>query len=113
MTELELLKFRKQIEEGIEEILRRMPFLKEEARGNPYSCSIGKVSWMDSQNDKGISEQLLRESKLRLEKLRNAMMRIENGTYGICIRCGNAIPPGRLEIIPEVLLCLSCAEKKK
>ncbi|MBN2656759.1 MAG: TraR/DksA C4-type zinc finger protein [Spirochaetales bacterium] len=113
MTDTDLVQFRTLIEKEIEEILSRMPFLREEAKGNPYSCSIGKVSWMDSQNDKGISEQLLRESKLRLEKLRNAQMRIGNGTYGSCIRCGNPIAPGRLKIVPEALLCIVCAEKKK
>lgn len=112
MTEDELIAQRIRMEKLIDDLLKRMPFLKEEAKGDPFSCSIGKVSWMDSQNNKGISEQLLRESKQKLEKLHNALTRIEKGTYGLCIRCGNPIPVGRLQVIPEVLLCVPCAEKK-
>jgi len=38
-----------------------------------------------------------------------AVERIDNGTFGKCERCGNAIPKGRLEAIPYVRVCMKCA----
>lgn len=38
-----------------------------------------------------------------------ALQRIEDGEYGICVRCGDAIAPARLEAIPTAALCRNCA----
>ena len=40
---------------------------------------------------------------------RRALERIEDGTYGECANCGNAIADGRLEARPEAALCIDCA----
>jgi RNA polymerase-binding transcription factor DksA len=42
-----------------------------------------------------------------------ALLRIENGTYGECVRCGDAIAPKRLEVRPEAALCISCASREQ
>lgn len=42
-----------------------------------------------------------------------ALLRIENGTYGECVRCGQDIAPGRLEARPEAALCFSCASSEQ
>lgn len=96
----------------IDEILSQLPYLDQEAKGDPYSCSIGKVSWMDAQNDKGVNSRILEQSRQRIERLQNALRRIESGNYGMCVRCGEEIPRGRLEIVPEALICIPCSEKK-
>jgi DnaK suppressor protein len=46
-----------------------------------------------------------------LGKVRHALSRIESGGYGICERCGNAIPVERLDALPYSTLCVSCASK--
>jgi DnaK suppressor protein len=38
-----------------------------------------------------------------------ALAKIEEGTYGVCDRCGAEIPPERLEAIPWAALCVGCA----
>ncbi|MGZ8310618.1 MAG: TraR/DksA family transcriptional regulator [Allosphingosinicella sp.] len=42
-----------------------------------------------------------------------ALLRIENGTYGECVRCGAEIDPARLEVRPEAALCISCANQER
>lgn len=49
-----------------------------------------------------LEEGIERESLLAVE-------RIDNGTFGKCEGCGNAIPKGRLEAIPYVRICMKCA----
>ena len=49
----------------------------------------------------------------RLKVLARAEEKIRKGTYGLCEACGGAIPPARLQTLPEAVLCLRCAEKEE
>jgi DnaK suppressor protein len=42
--------------------------------------------------------------------VQGALKRIENGTYGICIECGEDIPSARLEAVPWAPYCLKDQE---
>lgn len=42
-----------------------------------------------------------------------ALTRIENGTYGQCVRCGNEIAAPRLAARPEAALCIECARQEQ
>jgi DnaK suppressor protein len=46
------------------------------------------------------------ESKLKNINL--ALEKIKKGNYGICEKCGQQIPLGRLKISPEARFCLKC-----
>ena len=41
----------------------------------------------------------------------DALDRIDAGTYGICIRCGQPIPAARLEVVPTATMCVPCASR--
>lgn len=45
-----------------------------------------------------------------IASVRRALQRIETGTYGDCVRCGQPIAEGRLAARPEAALCITCAE---
>jgi RNA polymerase-binding transcription factor DksA len=44
-----------------------------------------------------------------LEDVDRALAKLEEGTYGLCDRCGLAIPEARLEARPSSVLCVGCA----
>ena len=44
----------------------------------------------------------------RYEILKQALTRLRDGSYGLCMFCGSAIPRGRLLAIPDAVHCLSC-----
>jgi DnaK suppressor protein len=44
-----------------------------------------------------------------IASVKRALARIEDGTYGECVRCGEDIAPARLEARPEAALCIDCA----
>lgn len=53
---------------------------------------------------------LHRESVERtLADIRAALRRLDKGTYGICVRCAQPIPAGRLELRPWAETCTACA----
>ena len=44
----------------------------------------------------------------KLESIEYALRQAQEGTYGICERCGEPIDPARLEVVPEATLCVQC-----
>lgn len=44
-----------------------------------------------------------------IASVKRALARIEDGTYGECVRCGEDIASARLEARPEAALCIDCA----
>jgi DnaK suppressor protein len=50
-----------------------------------------------------------RELSTMLEDVDRALRKIDEGTYGICDRCGRLIPQPRLEARPWATLCVDCA----
>jgi DnaK suppressor protein len=46
----------------------------------------------------------------RLNAIEEALRRIEDGTYGRCVECGNEISAERLESEPAAVLCADCAQ---
>jgi RNA polymerase-binding protein DksA len=52
----------------------------------------------------GLTESLETE----LEKIKLALKKIENGTYGNCEKCNKEIPQKRLEAYPAAQKCVDC-----
>jgi RNA polymerase-binding transcription factor DksA len=43
-----------------------------------------------------------------IEEVDAALARLEAGTYGVCARCGAAIPAERLDAVPWAAHCVDC-----
>jgi len=48
-----------------------------------------------------------RERKL-INKIKDALDRIDNGEFGICEECGDEISEARLKVRPVTTLCINC-----
>lgn len=53
-----------------------------------------------------------RERKL-IGKIKEAIERLDNGTYGICESCGEEISEERLKARPVTTLCIDCKKKQE
>ena len=53
-----------------------------------------------------------RERKL-IEKIKEALERIDNGTFGICEVCGKEIGEERLKARPVTTKCIDCKKKQE
>ena len=51
------------------------------------------------------------EAVEELAAIDRALQRIVDGSYGLCVRGGERIPMGRLQVKPAADLCIACAEK--
>jgi len=56
---------------------------------------------------------LLGPKRQELEAIEEAIMRLDNGVYGECEACGQAIEPRRLEVMPETPYCRACMSQKE
>ena len=72
--------------------------------------SIGRVSRMDAINNKSVVEAALREAEKKMQQLLQMDKKINDEDFGICIKCRNTIPFGRLMIRPHSTFCVNCAQ---
>ncbi len=56
---------------------------------------------------------LVESLKGMLDDVKSALTRIESGTYGVCVNCGNSINPARLQFRPESTYCVDCKTKAR
>lgn len=54
---------------------------------------------------------LLHRLEQKLESIDRAVRLQQKGGYGVCERCGEAIDPERLEVLPDTTLCMKCKQE--
>lgn len=64
----------------------------------------------DAVSDAERNQALLRNTQNLLDQVNAALVRLDNGTYGKCLRCGKDIPARRLEALPYVAYDVECQE---
>lgn len=92
---------------------------KQEQMMIPLSESTDELSLYDEHPADIGSEVFEREKdfgllelyELELEKVRDALERLEAGQYGICEICGEPIEPARLQRVSHTTLCAGCARQ--
>ena len=100
-------------------LLRRHAELLGIAEDTLARMSEGKEAYPDPL-DRAMSESSSsielrkrdRERKL-IQKIKTALKKIEEGTYGVCESCGEYISHERLKVRPEAMLCISCKEEQE
>jgi len=48
----------------------------------------------------------------QVRDVKNAIERLDEGVYGVCVVCGGKIAPDRLEAIPTATHCWDCQPEK-
>lgn len=66
----------------------------------------------ETENDE-VLDALGNAARNEVEKIKQAISRIDAGTYGICQVCGEPIKKERLAALPFANLCIRCAERNE
>ena len=72
--------------------------------------AIGRVSRMDAINNKSVVEAALRKAEEKFNKLKLVLDKVNDADFGLCMRCGNPIPIGRILLMPQSRNCVRCAQ---
>jgi DnaK suppressor protein len=109
------LKGRLEVERG--ELREQLTTIEEEAFAATQSELSGDVGLDDESADAGTAtfereKDLSIENNVRdlLAKIDRALGRIDDGSYGICDRCGKPIEKARIKALPYVDLCIKDAQ---
>jgi RNA polymerase-binding transcription factor DksA len=72
-----------------------------------YDPNFADISQVTAE--KGEADALIQPLKETLVEIDEALNRIAEGTYGLCLKCGKEIPLERLEAVPKTKYCTPCA----
>lgn len=71
--------------------------------------SVGRLSRMDAMQQQAMADAEGRRRQADIARIDAALERIEEGEYGWCLSCGEAIAVKRLAIDPMATQCIGCA----
>jgi DnaK suppressor protein len=112
MRKRDLNSFRKLLTRRLEQLLMEAEKTKNTVKSNEEPASDP----MDQASDNAERDFMLRlrdrESKL-IAKIKEALERIESGTFGICEECGEQISVKRLRARPMATLCIECKHEQE
>ena len=90
----------------LDQIVREADAALAAAQEEPQDSDEDDAIDIDADREEAMLEAT---AERRLEALAG-LARMDGGTYGDCIDCGNKIPEERLSFRPEAARCLSCQE---
>jgi DnaK suppressor protein len=110
MPDLDLEAIRRDLEARRASMHDRVATLAERpelgaAQGFGKRIGDGTTEAISRLTDIGVGRSL-EESLIRTER---ALAKLDEGTYGTCDGCGEAIAPARLHAMPDSVLCIQCA----
>lgn len=112
MDEKQLLKFKAQLEEMKSKIMTDVEqTLSEMTTQNGNIPDPNDRATVES--DRNFELRIRDRERKLMNKVEEALGRIEDGSYGICDGCGEDIAEKRLEARPVAKFCIDCKTKQE
>ncbi|OQX99005.1 MAG: TraR/DksA family transcriptional regulator [Bacteroidetes bacterium 4572_117] len=105
----QIKKIKDKIDEEIDKTEKSVASYKEMTKPIAPDDAIGRITRMDAINNKSVAEAALRKAEEKLLKLKYVLTKINDKDFGLCARCGNPIPLGRILLMPQSRHCVHCA----
>lgn len=108
-TEEELKEFEVLLTEKLDKAKKELEYIKESlSRKNHHGTdvTVGNVKVLEDGADTAEKEsltQLAARQQKFISNMEAALVRIKNGTYGICVDTGKLIPKERLRAVPHTM----------
>lgn len=69
--------------------------------------------WAQANAERDLSIALEERESAELVAIDAALKRVADGSYGLCLDCGAAMPTARLHANPTALCCVACQDKRE
>lgn len=69
--------------------------------------------WAQANAERDLSIALEERESAELVAIDAALKRVADGSYGLCLDCGEALPTARLHANPTALCCVACQDKRE
>ncbi|HVE46589.1 MAG TPA: TraR/DksA C4-type zinc finger protein [Acidimicrobiales bacterium] len=80
------------------------------SEGLTYDSNFADSSQVTAE--RGEASTLAANLREALEEVEAALVKLDEGNYGVCEGCGTPIPAARLEAMPAAAFCIDCASKR-
>ncbi len=104
-------RFRSILQAKERDLIAEIARLEQEARQSQEAEVQDPIDRVTSDEAKAASLESSTIEYAVLQQVRDALRRIDAGTYGVCVDCGRAIPEARLEAVPWTPYCRDDQEK--
>ncbi len=94
-----------QLLEELEQLKASANSQEERREGSPFGKREEEANEALEMEKRAALEKRIKEQMVDVER---ALHKFEEGTYGSCDVCGQAIDPERLEALPQANLCMNC-----
>jgi len=109
MSQFDRSEIRVRIEKEIQKAKKLISEYAELTKPVEPENAIGRISRMDAIQNKSVTEAALRKTREKLENLEYALTEVDEEDFGLCIKCKQPIPLGRILIMPQSRTCVSCS----
>ena len=106
-----LIKIKDQISGDIRNLANDNDGSANDRSGDVSGHALHMADVATDMYDREFAMGLAANDRELLAKINDAMIRIEDGTYGICIECKKPIAATRLKALPHAQTCMKCQEK--
>ena len=119
MTDIDTSKYRARLLEEQERLMNAVDFLDRENPGS-IADELGDIVTSGDNNlgdtatatyDRELDQSLEEGAQQTLDAIKDALRKIEDGSYGTCEVCGRPIAPERLAAMPWARLCIDDQRK--
>lgn len=93
-----------------EELLQRVDVLEMAVRHHDEALDDDFAEQAVQRQNDEVLNALDESSIAELGRINEALRRLDEGHFGICVACGSEIPLARLQVIPFAERCIDCAE---
>ncbi len=109
MTDQQRVEIKEKVLQEITKTQKSIEDYRELTKPISPENAIGRISRMDAINNKSVAEAALRQVEGKLKNLHNVLDSIDDKDFGICLKCQNPIPIGRILLMPQSRYCVNCA----
>ena len=99
--------------EIMNEVQGRMRDVRAEGAGNTVQGVVDAVESTELDIQDEIEFALIQMKAETLNKIDEALHRLDEGTYGFCFECGEEITEKRLRALPFAVRCKDCEEARE
>lgn len=100
---------RMQLLEMLEELNTRLGKITEHVKHSDEPLSKDFEEQATEMENSEVLDALGNAARLEVAQIKQALLRIDEGEYGICASCGEPIRPERLAALPFTTKCINCA----
>jgi DnaK suppressor protein len=98
--------------EMLEDLNGRLSKITEDVKHVDEPVSQDFAEQATEMENKEVLDSLGNITRDEMNKVKEAISRIDSGHYGLCVVCGEPIGKKRLEILPFSDKCIKCAQEE-